>query len=304
MKHMKRLMGLALAGACALSLTACGSSNSASKTADAAADGSAGAEAAATSADVAEAGVLKVGMECNYAPYNWTQADDSNGAVPIAGSSDYAYGYDVMMAKYLAEQLGYEVEVNKIEWDGLPPAVQAGTVDCVIAGQSITAERLETVDFTSPYYYASIVALVKADGPYANAKGMSELAGCNATSQMNTVWYDKCLDQIPDVNKQTAKKTATDMTVALLAGECDVVVTDAPTAMGAVAANPELVMLDFTGSDDNFEASEEDINIGISVKKGNTALLDELNEALSNLSEEDFNEWMQEAIEVQPLSQD
>lgn len=300
-------MGLALAGACALSLTACGG-GSASKndTANNAADTAASAEAEASSstADVIEAGVLKVGMECNYAPYNWTQADDSNGAVQIAGSSDYAYGYDVMMAKYLADKLGYEVEVNKIEWDGLPPAVQSGTVDCVIAGQSITAERLETVDFTTPYYYASIVALVRADNDYANAQGLSDLAGSSATSQINTIWYDKCLDQIPDVDKQAAKKTATDMTVALLAGECDVAVTDAPTALAAVAANPDLVMLDFTGSEDNFQASEEDINIGISVKKGNTALLDELNAALAELSEEDFNEWMQEAIAVQPLAQE
>ena len=107
--------------------------------------------------------VLRVGMECAYAPYNWAQSDTSNGAVPIVGSSDYAYGYDVMMAKYLADKLGYELEIYKIDWDSLPVALQSNKIDCVIAGQSITSERLQTVDFTTPYYYASIVALTNGD---------------------------------------------------------------------------------------------------------------------------------------------
>jgi putative lysine transport system substrate-binding protein len=85
---------------------------------------------------------LRVGMECAYAPYNWTQPTNANGAVQINGSSDYAYGYDVMMAKYLADKLGYTLEIHKMDWDSLPIAVQSGIVDCVIAGQSITEERI------------------------------------------------------------------------------------------------------------------------------------------------------------------
>ena len=88
---------------------------------------------------------LKVAMECSYAPYNWTQPDDSNGAVPISGSSDYAYGYDVMMAKKICDELGYDLEIVKLDWDSLVPAVQSGKVDCVIAGQSITSERLHSL---------------------------------------------------------------------------------------------------------------------------------------------------------------
>ena len=100
-------------------------------------------------------------MECAYAPYNWTQPDDSNGAVPISGSNEYAYGYDVMMAKKICEELGYDLEIVRLDWDSLIPAVTTGQADCVIAGQSITSERLQAVDFTVPYYYASIVTLVK-----------------------------------------------------------------------------------------------------------------------------------------------
>ena len=247
--------------------------------------------------------VLRVGMECGYAPYNWAQPDNSNGAVPIKGSNDYAYGYDVMIAKFLAEKLGYELEIHKIDWDSLPVAVQAGTVDCVIAGQSITAERLETVDFTTPYYYASIVVLTMKDSKYANAKGVSDLAGATCTSQLNTVWYDVCLPQIPDADIQPAQETAPTMLVALNSGKVDLVVTDAPTAMAAVMVYPDMKILDFTGTEDNFEVSEEEINIGISVKKGNKELLDKLNAALAELTVEDFERMMNEAISVQPLSE-
>lgn len=249
-----------------------------------------------------EEGVLKVAMECDYAPYNWQQDSDKNGAVPIKGGKEYAYGYDVMMAKYIAEELSYTVEIYKREWNSLPPALQSGEVDCVIAGQSITAERQQTVDFTSPYYYASIVVLVKADGPLADAKGLSELSGASATSQTNTVWYDVCLPQIPDVKKETSIAKVAQMVVALRTGAVDLLVVDMPAAMGAVAAYSDLKILDFSGSEDNFRVSDEEINIGVSVKKGNTALREEINSVLAKLSVEDFERMMQEAIAVSPLS--
>lgn len=248
--------------------------------------------------------VLRVGMECAYAPYNWAQADDSNGAVPISGSSEYAYGYDVMMAKFLAEKLGYELEIYQIDWDSLPVALQSNKIDCVIAGQSITSERLETVDFTTPYYYASIVGLTKSDSKYANATGVSDLEGVTCTSQINTVWYDTCLPQIKNANILPAMEVASQMLVALDSGKTELVVTDMPTAMAATKVYENFTILDFTNSEkDNFEVSDEEINIGISVRKGNTELLNELNTALAELDTTDFEEMMNTAISVQPLSE-
>ena len=247
--------------------------------------------------------VLRVAMECGYAPYNWTQTTDANGAVQISGSSDYAYGYDVMMAKYIAEQLGYDLEIVKLDWDSLVPAVQSGTVDCVIAGQSITSERLQMVDFTNPYYYASIICLVDKDSPYADAQGVSDLAGATCTSQMNTIWYDVCLPQIPDANILPAQDSAPAMLVALNSGRVDLVCTDMPTGQAALAAYPDMVLLDFSGSDDDFVVSEEEINIGISVAKGNTELRDAINGVLATLTVDDYTRMMNEAISVQPLAQ-
>lgn len=284
----KSVVAVLLSMMAALTMTACG----AAKTTD--------AEGAAAAGD---GKTLKVAMECGYAPYNWTQPDDSNGAVPIQDSKDYAYGYDVMMAKKIAQELGRELQIVKLDWDSLVPAVQSGTVDCVIAGQSITSERLEMVDFTEPYYYASIVGLTKADGTYADAKGLSDLAGATCTSQLGTVWYDVCLGQIKDANIQPAQESAPAMLVALESGRTELVVTDMPTAMAACTAYPDLKLLDFTDTQDNFQVSEEEINIGISVQKGNKELLDGINGVLSKMTKEDYEKMMNEAISVQPLSE-
>lgn len=245
---------------------------------------------------------LRVAMECGYAPYNWTQPTDANGAVPIADSSEYAYGYDVMMAKHICEELGWDLEIVKLDWDSLVPAVVSGTVDCVIAGQSITSERLEVVDFTEPYYYASIITLTKADSEYASATGVADLKGATCTSQLNTIWYDVCLPQIEDANILPAQESAPAMLVALDADKCDIVVTDMPTGMAALVAYPNFTLLDFTGGEDEFEVSDEEINIGISLQKGNTELLDALNGVLNEMTVEDYEEMMDEAISVQPLS--
>ncbi len=285
-KIVSTLMAVSLAAA---SLTACGSGNAATKT-------------TAAGNETGDKKVLKVAMECSYAPYNWTQPTDDNGAVPISGSSDFAYGYDVMMAKKITDELGYNLEIVKLDWDSLVPAVQSGKVDCVIAGQSITAERLQSVDFSDPYYYATIVALVKAGGKYENAKSVADLAGAACTSQLNTIWYDNCLPQIPDADIQPAQESAPAMLVSLDSGRCDLVVTDKPTGQAALIAYPDFKLLDFSGTEGEFKVSDEDINIGVSVKKGNAQLKDAINGVLSKMNKDDYNKMMEEAISVQPLS--
>ena len=248
-----------------------------------------------------EAGVLTVAMECNYAPYNWSQSDDSNGAVPISGSNEYANGYDVMMAKKLCEANGWKLEIVRLDWDSLVPAVLSGVVDAVIAGQSMTAARAEMVDFAGPYLYASIVCLARQGTPQAEAKGISELSGY-CTSQLGTIWYSVCLPQIPNAEIQPAAESAPAMLMALETGAVDFVCTDIPTAQGALAVYPDMLLLDFSGSEDNFVVSEEEINIGISVMKGNAVLKDALDAVLSTMTADDFNAMMAEATANQPIN--
>lgn len=106
-------------------------------------------------------GVLKIAMECNYAPFNWTQTTDVNGAVKIAGSEFYANGYDVQVAKYIAAEMGMSLEIYAIEWNSLIPGLNASTYDGIIAGMSPTADREEEVDFTDCYYNSNLVIIYK-----------------------------------------------------------------------------------------------------------------------------------------------
>ncbi|MBQ4642366.1 MAG: transporter substrate-binding domain-containing protein [Oscillospiraceae bacterium] len=278
---MKRIVCLVIALMMALSLAACG---------DAQKSG-------------VEDGVLTVGMECAYAPYNWMQTDDSNGAVPIANvPGAYANGYDVMMAKRICEANGWQLEVKKLDWDSLVPAVQTGEIDCAIAGQSMTAERDELVDFAGPYIYASIVCLTTNDSELASATGISQLTG-TCTSQRGTIWYDTCLPQIQGADIQPAADDAGAMLLAASSGTCDFVCTDMPTAQGAVITYPNLTILDFSGSEDDFEVSAEEINIGISVREGNKTLLDAMNKVLDPMNADDFNALMAQAVAVQPIEE-
>ncbi len=115
---------------------------------------------ASTNTDTSN-GTLKIAMECNYQPFNWSQLTDVNGAVKISGSDLYANGYDVQVAKYIAAELGMALEIYAVEWDSLIPGLQAQTYDGIIAGMSPTAEREAIVDFTECYYNSNLVVIYK-----------------------------------------------------------------------------------------------------------------------------------------------
>ena len=252
-----------------------------------------------------EDGVLTIAMECAYAPYNWTQTDDSNGAVPIKDTNDFANGYDVMIAKRICEANGWELEVVRSDWDSLVPSVQTGVIDAVIAGQSMTKERSEQVDFAGPYYYATFAILVKDSSPLASATSIKDFGGYKGTAQSATIWYSESLPQMDGVKIQTAAESAPAMIMGVETGIFDFAVTDLPTATGATIAYDDLKMLDFSGTDGDFvfDNREELVNIGISLRKGNTTLKEDIDNYLNTLTVEDFNEIMDEAIRVQPLGE-
>ena len=303
---MKRLSCLFLAATMALTLAACGGGSAETPAPENTTPAeSTPAETAGAVISGVEDGVLTVGMECAYAPCNWTQMDDSNGAVPIVNNpGSYANGYDVMMAQKVCDTYGWELEVMALEWGGLAPALAAGTIDVAIAGQSMTAERMAEVDMAGPYYYATIVCVTTKDSPNASATSISELSGA-CTAQSGTIWYDSCLPQIEGADIQPPADTAPAMIMALESGTVDFICTDLPTANGAVAKNSDLVVLNFSGTDGDFQfASEEEraenVNIGVSVKKGNTELQAARNDVFSTMTEDDFNALMDEAIAIQP----
>ena len=303
---MKKFLSLLMALAMTLSLAACGSKEEAP--AEPPAQTQQPSSDAASVPSGVEDGVLTIAMECAYAPYNWTQSDDSNGAVEISNvPGSYANGYDVMIAKKICEANGWELEIIRSDWDSLVPAVQTGTIDAAIAGQSMTAERSEQVDFAGPYFYATIVCVTKEGSAFADAQSISDLSGGSCTAQIATIWYDQCMPQIEGANIQTAAETAPAMLMALETDQVDFICTDMPTAQGAVAAYPDMKILDFSGTDGDFQFTEqeraENVNIGISVQKGNTALVDAINSVLDTMTADDFNNLMAEAISIQPVGE-
>ena len=293
----RKLTAALLTAAMAISLTACGGSGDTA---------SAGASTGET-ASVTEAGgtttasgkeVLRVAMSADYAPFDWLQEDDSNGAVMTSNGS-YMNGYDVLVANYIAEKL--DLEITQIDWDGLILSIQSGKVDCAIAGMSITSERSQSVDFSDPYYNANIVAVVAADGPYADAVNVTDFEGATLTSTLNTVWYD-VLDQITDyATKDAALDTFASMVAAVHAGKIDGFTCDMPSAKSILVSNPDLKIIDFEGGT-GFEVSNEETDLGIPCQKGNTELVDKINEVLAGLSQEDRDAMMDQAVASQPVS--
>ena len=308
---MKRIICLALVLVMMLTLAACGSGNKSDKVNADDYLKNIPAVQDLTGTDTSkiiglEDGVLTVGMECAYAPYNWTQMDDSYGAVPIANvDGAYANGYDVMIAKRICETYGWKLEIVSSAWDSLTPAVQSKTMDANIAGQSMTADRMQEVNMAGPYYYATIVCLTTKDSKFANAKSLADLAGGKCTAQSGTIWYDSCLPQIQNAELLSPAETPSAMLMQLQTKTVDFICTDMPTAMGAVAKDDNLVILNFAGTAGDFQfASEaeraENVNIGISVLKGNDELTKAIDKVLSILTEEHFNALMDYAIAIQP----
>ncbi|MGE5454955.1 MAG: transporter substrate-binding domain-containing protein [Methylocystaceae bacterium] len=242
---------------------------------------------------------FKVGLECGYAPFNWTQTDNSNGAVPIAGSKEFAGGYDVEIAKIIAKGLDKDLVIVKTAWDGLPPAVMSGSIDAIIAGMSPTAERKKTIDFTDNYYKSNLVMVVQKGAAFEKATSIQDFSGAKVTAQLNTFHYS-VIDQITGVKKQTAMDDFPAMRVALESGIIDGYVSERPEGVSASAANPKFAMVEFAAGK-GFVASDDDVAIAVGMKKGNTDLA-KINEILAGVSEDQRKTMMDNAIKHQPTA--
>ena len=251
-------------------------------------------------ANDAEDDTFVVGMECNYAPFNWTQTEDSETAVAIADGSGYADGYDVRIAQKIADGLGKKLVIEKIEWDGLTLAVQSGKIDAIIAGMSPTEERQATIDFTDPYYETGVVIVVKKDSVYASAESLSDFSGAKITGQMNTFHYT-VIDQIENVVKENAMADFPSMIVALRSGAIDGYIADTNSAQAALKANDDLVIVSFAKGK-GFETTPDEVAVSVGLKKGSDQA-QAINEILAGLSEETRQQIMDAATEDQPLSE-
>ena len=242
---------------------------------------------------------LRIGMEAAYAPFNWTQDDDSNGAVKIEGTNQYANGYDVQIAKKIAQEMGKEPLVVKTSWNGLIPALTSGKIDMIIAGMSPTAERKKEIAFSSSYYTSEPVVLVRKDGDYAKAKTLEDFKDAKITSQQGVYLYN-LISQLPGAKQETAMGDFAQMRQALESGVIDGYISERPEALTAEAANSKFKMIQFK---QGFDVSEEDASIAIGMRKGDSRI-DQANAAIAKISMDDQVKLMDQMIKTQPVDTD
>ena len=231
---------------------------------------------------------LYVGMECGYAPFNYTQTDASNGAVKISNADGYANGYDVMIAKKIAEALGKELVIVKYKFEALIPAVNAKSLDMIIAGMSPTAERKEAIDFSDAYYTSQLVIVVRKaeyEGKYANATKLADFKGAKIAAQIGTFHNDALQAQASQygIVPQTPMSDFPALINALKTNAIDGYVAEEPGAKADCAANEELTYISLKNNDTGFSASPADVQIAIGLIK-NSSIKDQINAALKKIS--------------------
>ena len=248
--------------------------------------------------NIQAAGQIVVGMECDYAPYNWTTATPSNTTVPISNSPGaYADGYDVQIAKLIAAELGVELVIKAIEWDGLIPALEAGEIDMIIAGMSPTEERKLSIDFSDTYFDSNLVMVVRKDSAYASATSISDFKGASISAQLNTFHYT-VIDQIDGVNKKTAISNFPTLISELNSGNIDGYVCEKPGAISVVASNDAFTYIEFAdGNGFTCDPAESSISVGVRLDSSLTTVI---NSVIARLTTTEKQAMMDEATSRQP----
>lgn len=199
-----------------------------------------------------------IGTNAEFPPFEF---------VASQGVIDQYDGIDMAIAKKIAEDNGMTAAVENMEFDSLLVALQNGQIDAVIAGMTATDERRETVDFSTPYYTATQVMIVKEDSDIATAADMADKRICVIQGYTGEV----CVQDMG--YPYEAFKKGTEAVMELVNGKCDVVVIDSATAQKYVGDNAGLKIVEDAGA---FESEE----YAIAVQKGNTELLDKINKSI------------------------
>ncbi len=252
-------------------------------------------------AAIQERGSITVGMECAYAPFNWTVPgnDAQSEAMPIDDSNQYCDGYDVEIAQTIADALSVDLVVKAINWEALIPSLaQSGEIDMIIAGMSPTADRAQTVAFTDEYYASTHVVVLREDSDYADATSIDGFSGAQVVGQMGTI-YDEVIGQMDGVIHANALEDVPTIVTAIKTGTMDATVLELPVAVAITEANPSLTYIAFTEGN-GFDVSYEDRVVSIAVRQNDVTLLEEINAVLTRISQETREEWMFDAIDRQP----
>lgn len=250
---------------------------------------------------IIERGYIVVGMECAYAPFNWTVSSDSafEEAVPIDGTNNYADGYDVQIAQAIADGLGVDLVIKAVEWSGLIPSLaETAEIDLIIAGMSPTAERAQTVAFSDSYYQSTHVVVLRSDSQYATATSINDFSNASVVAQLSTI-YDDLVDQLVGSTHENPLEDVPTIVTGINSGTYDATILELPVAIAICEANPDLTYIEFD-SGSGFDVSYEDSAVSIALRQSETTLLSAVNDILATISDETRETLMLEAISRQP----
>lgn len=239
-----------------------------------------------------------IGMEADYAPYNWSTSVSTDFTHPIHGRNDYADGYDVQIAKLIAAGLGKKLVIKAIGWDGLPPAVQSGQIHLLLAGMTPTPERSKTLLFSNEYYRAEPVIVLRKNSSFnGENKTLNDFSGAKAVAQLGTI-YEGLVDQLPGAVAQTSLEDYTALLLAVKNKTTDIVIAELPVAESMVRFNEELTYIRFAAGE-GFNIDTQLVIVSIGMTLNNTELKRRVDEILAGISQAERERMMNAAIERQ-----
>lgn len=241
-----------------------------------------------------------VGMECDYAPFNWQTTSATDTSADLGSGAGYCDGYDVRVSKALADQMGKTLVVKKINWDGLQPALESGDIDAIVAGMTASDEREEGIDFTTPYYESEMVMIVPKDSETASFDDIQQFSGYKVIGQKNTN-YDTVIDQINGVVHVTPKAKYPELILALQSGEADAITAELPVAKGIVEANPDLTYITFADGK-GFDV-DTSVSIGLKNDSRDSDSFKAVQSALDTISQETRDQWMIDSVNAAPTNE-
>ncbi len=249
--------------------------------------------------------VLRIGMECNYAPFNWTATEKSDYTLPVYNEAGkYADGYDIQLAKRFSKETGNTVQIYKLEWDSLIIQLNNNQIDAVIAGMTDTEERRKQISFSDEYYRSELVLITSktiAEQYASKELGKEELTVLLKNqiieSQRGTVTDDvietfkndysaihaTAVDTFSKAAMDVHKKVAFAMTAELPVAQSIVKNYD---DLGIIHMNQDILGVDLS-----------DLGVSIGIRKDDTSLKETLNTFLSSYTKEERNADMTSAIE-------
>ena len=255
-----------------LALAACGNTSGTANSA---------AEADGALQEIKDSGKLVVGTCADYPPYEWHLVQDGD---------DKIIGFDIDIAQAIADELGVELEVKDMDFDGLIPALSTGKVDMIIAGMNPTEERKQSVDFTDIYYTQKDALVIKSEDA-ENIQSENDLKKASLATQKATIQETYLLENFPDAALQSVPKWNTAI-LSLVTGKVDAVLMVETVAKQYVEQNEGLEIA-------GFDVASTPNESAIAVAKDNKDFLDAVNDILDEMKESgQIEELMRTNIEI------